>query len=394
MNMKDKLSKAYGVDTQHTGTVRPVNSRPENRSQPPASSPAASVSRGKGREGLIKAAETSERFIKSGVPGTEKAAKFLLLLGQEEAAGVIKHFKPDEIEKISREIARIDHIDTAEANEILMEFGWLAKSKGVALEGGSATAERMLVAAFGMDKAREMLRKAIPESHRPFQFLNDFDARQLLVLLKDESAQAMAMILPYLEPKLASQVIAELPNELRNDVVRRIARLEGMAPDIIERVEIVLRDKIARIGRSDTSARIDGAAVLAGILKHVGGGLEDSILSGIEEDNPDLSRDIRERLFTVDDIHRVADRDVQKGLKDCGEREIALLLKGKSQIFRDKILSNISQSKRTIVLEEYEIMGTVRRDEAEKATRTFLEFFKRRWEAGDLILEGDEDLLD
>ncbi|MFH2116008.1 MAG: FliG C-terminal domain-containing protein, partial [Spirochaetota bacterium] len=119
-----------------------------------------------------------------------------------------------------------------------------------------------------------------------------------------------------------------------------------------------------------------------------------SILSGIEEDNPELSRDIRERLFTADDIHRVGDRDVQKGLRDLGEREVALVLKGKSQTFRDKLLANVSQSKRTIILEEYEIMGTVRRDEVEKATRSFLDYFKRRWEAGDLVLEGDEDLID
>jgi flagellar motor switch protein FliG len=134
--------------------------------------------------------------------------------------------------------------------------------------------------------------------------------------------------------------------------------------------------------------------VLAGILKHVDGGLEDSILSGIEEENPDLSKDIRERLFTADDILRVPDRDMQKGLRDLSERDIALVLKGKSQAFRDKVLSNVSQGKRTMVLEEYDIMGTVRRDEAEKATKAFIAYYKRKWEDGDLVLDGDDDLID
>jgi flagellar motor switch protein FliG len=406
MNMKDRLAKAYGTsskpgeasapkrDTPRTdgdkglikaSMVSPV-SRPPQKGKQPGSAGA--------REGLIKAAEASERFIKTGVSGTEKAAKFLLLLGQEEAAKVIRHFKPAEIEKISREIAKIDRIDTVEANQILTEFGWLAKTQGASLEGGAEIAERMLAAAFGAEKAKEVLRKAVPESNRPFSFLNDFDPRQLIVLLKDESPQVMAMILPHLQPKLASSIISDLPKEARTDVVRRIARLDRMSPEILERVEAVLRDRIARIGRQDSGDQIDGASVLAGILKHVGGGLEDSILSGIEEDNPELSRDIRERLFTADDIHRVGDRDVQKGLRDLGERDIALVLKGKSQTFRDKLLANVSQSKKTIILEEYEIMGTVRRDEVEKATRSFLEYFKRRWEAGDLVLEGDEDLID
>jgi flagellar motor switch protein FliG len=408
MNMKDRLAKAYGTAPRPTEASATKKDAPgtdagngrTNASIPPVASAGKHPVKGRqpgttgSREGLIKAAEASERFIKTGVPGTEKAAKFLLLLGQEEAAKVIRHFKPAEIEKISREIAKIDRIETAEANQILTEFGWLAKTQGANLEGGAEIAERMLAAAFGAEKAKEVLRKAVPESNRPFVFLNDFDARQLIVLLKDESPQVMAMILPHLQPKLASSIISELPKEARTDVVRRIARLDRMAPDIIERVEAVLRDRIARIGRQESGDQIDGASVLAGILKHVGGGLEDSILSGIEEDNPELSRDIRERLFTADDIHRVGDRDVQKGLRDMSERDVALVLKGKSQTFRDKLLANVSQSKRTIILEEYEIMGTVRRDEVEKATRSFLEHFKRRWEAGDLVLEGDEDLID
>ncbi|MGD9938782.1 MAG: flagellar motor switch protein FliG [Clostridia bacterium] len=408
MNMKDRLAKAYGTASRPTEASAAKKDAPgtaaENSQAKASTLPGTSAGKHptKGRqpgntgsrEGLIKAAEASERFIKTGVSGTEKAAKFLLLLGQEEAAKVIRHFKPAEIEKISREIAKIDRIETAEANQILTEFGWLAKTQGANLEGGAEIAERMLAAAFGAEKAKEVLRKAVPESNQPFVFLNDFDARQLIVLLKDESPQVMAMILPHLQPKLASSIIAELPKEARTDVVRRIARLDRMAPDIIERVEAVLRDRIARIGRQESGDQIDGASVLAGILKHVGGGLEDSILSGIEEDNPELSRDIRERLFTADDIHRVGDRDVQKGLRDMSERDVALVLKGKSQTFRDKLLANVSQSKRTIILEEYEIMGTVRRDEVEKATRSFLEYFKRRWEAGDLVLEGDEDLID
>ncbi len=453
MNMKDKLAKAYGLgpkddkdaDTPsgpdrrgdraatRAGPAAPAASRRDAETRAPAkrsgSAPgdasrshgqSASASHGgagtprapsgqspsgrvppkpeaarpDGRAGLIRATEAADGLFKSGLPGMEKAAKFLLLLGREEAANVIRHLKPEEIENVSRAIAGIDRIETAEANRILTEFGWLARTQGASLEGGPEIAEAMLAAAFGTEKAREVIRKAVPGSRRPFAFLNDFDARQLLLLLKDESPQVMALILPWIEPKLASSVLEELPKAARTEVVKRIAGLDRMAPEVLERVETVLKDKLARVGRPEDSERIDGAAVLAGILKHVGGGLEGSILEGLEADDPELGRDIRERLFTVDDIHRVADRDVQKGLRDLSEREIALLLKGKSQAFRDKLLANVSQSKRTIVLEEYDIMGTVRRDEADKATRTFLEHFKRRWEDGDLVLEGDEDLVD
>lgn len=405
--MKDKLAKAYGLgskngtDPKDRAPARPAakpQPKPQVKPQPKQAAtsqarPAAKSAPGSAA-GLIRATEASERLFKSGLPGMEKAAKFLLLLGREEAANVIRHLKPEEIENVSRAIAGIDRIDTAEANEILTEFGWLAKTQGASLEGGPEIAELMLAAAFGADKAKEVLRRAVPGSRKPFAFLNEFNAHQLIVLLKDESPQVMALILPHIEPRLASSILEELPKPIRTEVVKRIARLERMAPEVTDRIETVLKDKLAKMGRPDEGERIDGAAVLAGILKHVGGGLEDSILEGLGEENPELSRDIRERLFTVDDIHRVADRDVQKGLRDMGERDMALLLKGKSQAFRDKLLANVSQSKRTIVLEEYDIMGTVRRDEADKATKSFLEYFKRRWENGDLVLEGDEDLVD
>jgi len=410
MDIKRRVGQAYGIISKDeapdapkpdagktTPTVRrPVAARAAG--VPPVKTPAprspTAQSKARPTAQVVRATATSESFIKTGASGIEKAAKFLLLLGQDEAANVIRHLKPAEIEKVSREIANIDRIDTTEANEILTEFGWLAKTQGANLEGGPEIAERMLQAAFGADKAKEVLRKAMPESIRPFAFLNDFDARQLMVLLKDESPQMLAMILTYIEPKLASGVLSELPTAIRADVIKRIARLDRASPDVIERIEVVLRDKAARIGRTDVGERIDGAAVLAGILKHIDGDLEDSILSGIDEDNPDLSRNIRERLFTIDDILRVPDRTMQKGLRELSEHDIALILKGKSQEFRDKVLANVSQGKRTMVLEEYDIMGTVRRDEAEKATRGFLEYYKRRWEAGELVLDGDDDLID
>ncbi|MBU0928599.1 MAG: flagellar motor switch protein FliG [Spirochaetes bacterium] len=398
MDIKRRLGQAYGVAGKDEAKEEqkpraPVAARPQGRPIGPRGEQAPKKAE-RSREPDARAVAASESYIKTGLPGIEKAAKFLLLLGRDEAANVIRHLKPAEIENVSREIARIDRIDTAEANEILTEFGWLAKTQGASLEGGPEIAESMLAAAFGAERAREVFLKAVPESRKPFEFLNDFEARQLMVLFKDESPQMIAMILPHIGPKLASGVISELPPAVRADVIQRIARLDRSAPDVIDRVEAVLRDKAARIGRADSGERIDGAAVLAGILKHVDGGLEDDILSGIEEDNPVLSKDIRERLFTADDILRVADRDMQKGLRDLSERDIALVLKGKSQAFRDKVLSNVSQGKRTMVLEEYDIMGTVRRDDADKATKSFIDAYKRKWEAGDLILEGDDDLID
>lgn len=401
MNMKDKLDKAYKA------------SPPDTRGEKPRPAPAARKvadrkkpsreSRGTGspatrpspdRPSTAQETDRTEALLKTGgVPGIEKAAKFLLLLGQEEAAKVIRHLKPDEIERVSRAIADIDRIDTIEANEILTEFGWLVKTKGAAIEGGAETAQRMLAAAFGDDKARELLRKAVPESAKPFQFLNDFDPRELVALLRNESPEVMSVLLPYLEPRLASSVIVNLPDPIRGEVVRRIARLEKVDPEVLRNMEEGVREKIRRLGHSATE-EVDGRSALANILRHVDSGLEESILSNLGEENPDLSDSIREKLFTLDDILRVPDREIQKRLRDLSEREIALVLKGKSAAFRDKIFQNVSQTRRIIMQEEYEILGAQRREDVERATRDFLVWFKKRWEDGELSLEGDEDLVD
>jgi len=404
MNMKDKLDKAYkvaspsdagkGVKSAAEG-ARKAGTPDHKKSAPLPNRSSLQDARATvlPRPSTNQERDKTEALLKTGVPGIEKAAKFLLLLGQEEAAKVIRHLKPDEIERVSRSIAAIDHIDTLEANEILTEFGWLVKTKGGSIEGGAEIAQSMLAAAFGDDKARELIRKAVPESAKPFQFLNDFDPKELVALMHNESPEVMSVLLPYLEPKLASSVIVNMPDAMRGEVVRRIARLEKVDPEVLRHMEEGVREKIRRLGHSATE-EVDGRSALANILRHVDSDLEESILSNLEEENQQLSDSIRERLFTLDDILRVPNRDVQKRLRDLSEREIALVLKGKSTAFRDKIFQNVSQTRRIIIQEEYEILGAQRREDVEGGTRDFLAWFKKRWEDGELSLEGDEDLVD
>ncbi|MCX7024129.1 MAG: flagellar motor switch protein FliG [Spirochaetes bacterium] len=416
MNIKDRLNRAYqtpskkgdengkgrdsaapeGEGSGRSGARRqgegPSTSRDRGKPDPGARRPARPDARA-AAAAHAREPEIAEGLLKSGLPGIQKAAKFLLLLGSEEAASVIRHLKPDEIEKVSREIAAIDRIDTVEANQILAEFGWLVKTRGGSVEGGFGTAEKMLVAAFGEERARDVLRKAVPGDSRPFQFLSVYDAKGISTLLKDESPQVLSVVLPYLDPKLAGEVIVNLPNAARSEVVKRIARLEKVDPEVLLRMEEGFREKIRKIGSVEVE-EVDGRSALAAILRHVDTSMEESLLDHIGEDNPELSDDIRERLFTVDDILRVEDRDMQKALKGMDERAVAMIMKGKSQAFRDKLLENVSQNRRIIIKEEYDILGAVRRDESERATREFMEIFKRKLDAGELNLHGDDELVD
>jgi flagellar motor switch protein FliG len=403
MNMRDRLDRAY------KGKKPPEEPKESGRQATPGQAmPAPGVATGlrpvkpalKGGSPIAAAPDISaaelkaEGFLKTGGDsGISKAARFLLLLGTDEAAKVLSHLSPTEIDQVSREILSVKTIDSIEANEILAEFGWLVKTKGYAIEGGPEIAEKMLTAAFGAERARELLRKASPGSLRPFRFLDDFEPRELQVILKDESPQIFAVILPWIEPKRASGLLERLPEELRIEIVKRIARIDKVSPEIIRRIEETLKDRIRKIGTVATE-EVDGRAALANILRHVDPRLEERVLEALDDESPEMSRDVRERLFTLDDVIRVPSRDLQKALRDFQDRDIALVLKGRDEAFREKLLSNVSQNRRTLILDEYAILGAVRREDADEAAREFLAWLKHAWDAGELRLEGADELVE
>lgn len=396
MKIKDRLAQAYGSKKQHVPEENQAH-QIQNTQQTQESAPLGtdtknpSPKKESGKDGLIKATEASRNFIKTGLKGTEKAAKFLLLIGQEEAAKVIKHLKAKEIEAITKEIASIDRIDTEEANSILLEFGWLAKNNAHLLHGGETIAEQMLASAFGETKAKELLRKAVPGAVKPFAFLEDFTAEQIQLLLKNESSQVFALILPFLDPKKASQLLTLLEPRLRTDIVKRIANMQKTDQEVIRRVEEALKERLRSFENQETPEEIDGAAILATILKHGNAELENTILNELEFSHPDITETIKNQLFTLDDLHKVPNRELQKCLRNWNEKDIAILLKGKSDAFKELLLSNISQSKRTIVMEEYDILGAVRKDDVNKKTQEFLNYFKLKIERGELALDDNDD---
>lgn len=397
MDMKDRLNRAYKQDKPSDDKQGFTKSKVAPAQEKPSATTRSTDKSKKAIQEMAKSIPFNEEaLLKSdlGDKGSRKVAKFLLLLGAEQAANVLKHMKTSEIELISREIATIKKIDSEEARIILSEFGWLARTGGFTLEGGPDTAKDMLVSAFGEEKGAAMFKKAMPGHTKPFGFLKDLDPAQIVLLLKEESSHVMAIMLPYLEPKLASEVISRLNPELQKDVVRRIASLDKVSPEVIASIETAIIHKMENAGPKEELNEVNGTSVLANILRFMDSDTEESILDTLESHNPVMSQAIRDKLFTIDDILRVGSKDMQKALREFTEKDIALLIKGKSPVFREKLLACVSQNRKVLVLDEYQIMGAVRRDEVDSITREFLAYFKALYEAGKLVLEGDDDLVD
>lgn len=318
-----------------------------------------------------------------------RVAKFLLLIGIDEAAKIIPHLSSEQTEKIIPEIASIRSVDPDEANVILAEFENLVQRSRE--DGGVTTAKAILVKAFGQERAEQMIEKSVPFSKgKPFEYMQEMEGERVFFLLKEESSAVQALVLSQLKPKVAADVINKMELEAKTEVVRRLANLKKIDPEVLRRVDQAMSEKV-KTANTSKSDSIDGRGALADILKKMSPDSEKNILSMLSDTDPDLGVDLRQRLFTVDDVLNCDDRVMQEKLHQMSETEIAYLVAGKSQDFRDKIFKNISKGRGDIVLEEEQIRKPMQKKDCETVTAEFFSYLRRKWESGELRIIGRDD---
>lgn len=318
-----------------------------------------------------------------------RVAKFLLLIGEDEAAKILPHLSETQIEKIIPEIASIRTVSKEEAAVILEEFnGLLNKARE---EGGLDTAREMLEKAYGKKRADELIKKAMPlEGKVPFNYLKDADNERVYLLIKDENPGVQSMVLSHLEPKKAAKIINLMTDEEKKEVVMRLAKMEPVSPDVLRRVDQAMHEKSLN-QTVEKAENIDGRNALAQILKKMDVGAENDILSYLSEDDPDLGQDLRSRLFTMDDVVKADDRFVQEKLREMSEVDIAYLIASKPDDFREKILSNISAGRRAEVRAQEDILKPMRRSDCKRITSEFFSKLRRAFEEGHLIIQDRND---
>jgi len=318
-----------------------------------------------------------------------RVAKFLLLIGEDEAAKILPHLSEKQIEKIIPEIASIRSVDDTEAAVILEEFHTLLEN--AKKSGGPETAREMLTKAYGSERAEQMLKKAMPEqSKKPFEYLDEADTEKITMLLKDENVGVKSLVLSHLLPQKAADVINKMNEEDRKEVVLRLAKMEPISPEILKRVDHAMKEKSDSF-KTEKAENIDGRNALAQILKKMDSGAESDILKSLSAEDPDLGQDLKQRLFTMEDVIAAEDRFVQEELRDFTDEEIAHLIAAKKDDFRDKILDNLSQSRRREVLEQEDILKPMRRSDCEQITSRFVGILRRAYEDGELIIKGRND---
>lgn len=318
-----------------------------------------------------------------------RVAKFLLIIGVDEAAKILPHLTEEQTEKIIPEIASIRSVSPEETRQILEEFETLLKN---AREGGGIdTAREILKKAYGEKKAKELIDKSVPfPLEKPFEYLNDIDNERINLLLKEESVQVKALILSHLNPKKAASVINLMDSKEKSEVAFRLLKLEPVSPEVIKNLDEVLHKKVL-LQNSQRTNSLDGKKILAEILKKMSFSTENSILSKISTEEPSLANDLRERLFTVDDVVNSDDRFVQETLMMYSNYEIACLVYKREEKFTKKIFQCISQGRVSQVQEELNINQTFLKSECDKIYSKFLNTLRNAFEEGKLFIKNRTD---
>lgn len=325
-------------------------------------------------------------------PGRTEIAKYLILIGPEEATKVLKHLGEAEVEALAREISSIEKIDPAEGKIILDRFQGLVRTgtSGTGT-GGTEVAKGILKAAFGEERGNELFLKAIPQEQKPFfSFLQDLDPVQVQAVLRPETAAIKSIVLAYLPPATAAAIIKACGSTEQKDIIVRMATMKRIDKDVLARIETALKERV-RDAAKVVNDEIDGRASLANIMRFLDPQLEQGLLDELTIKSPDLAQEIRDRLFTVDTILLIDDRDFQKVLAALEDKWIAMLLKGKSEDIRQKFLKNVSDSRSRLIAEEFDVLGPQLRRDVDQATRDFISTLKAMEAEGTIRVRREED---
>lgn len=329
------------------------------------------------------------------ISGKRKAAILLLSLGPERAAKVLRNMDESEIEELTLELANIGKISDEERREVLKEFGELVKAKNFIAEGGVAYAKEILEKALGPDKALEIIDRLTSNLQvKPFEFIKKADPVQLANMLQNEHPQTIALVVCYLDPKTASAIIRALPENLRPEVVKRIALLDRATPEIVREVERILERKVSAFATAQFS-QVGGLETVVNIMNTIDRATEREILEKLAAQDPELAEEIRKHLFVFEDIVKLDDRSIQIILREVDTRDLAVALKGAADELKEKIFKNMSKRAATLLKDELDYMGPVRVKDVEAAQQKIVEVIRRLEEAGEIVISrgGGEELI-
>ncbi len=328
----------------------------------------------------------------AGLTPQQKAAAVVISLGAERASKIYKYLSEDDLEVLTLEIAKLNHVTSDQTESAMDDFYKLCLTQKVITEGGVDYAKTVLEKAFGPQTATTLLERVTRNlKTRAFEFIRKTDSKNLFAIIQHERPQTIALILSYAKAEQASEIITELPKDKQVRVVECIARMDSASPETIKIVENILEKKFASVLSLDF-AQVGGVDYIAEVMNNIDRSNEKYIFDELSKKDIKLADEIRNKMFVFEDIIMLDDRGVQEFLREVETQDIVYALKGSTQEVSNIIFSNMSSRMAETVKSELEFTYNVRLKDVEEAQQKIVGVIRRLEEEGRLVINkvGEE----
>ncbi len=322
--------------------------------------------------------------------GMRKAAMLLILLGEQSGGDLVKQLTEDEVHLVGREVARIEAITSEQAEALLEEFYQMTIAHDFVLRGGLDFAKKMLMTAFGPETAKKLidrLTKALGTDFASLDLLQKADPQQLAKFIHNEHPQTIALVLSHLNASQAASLLVSLPAEMRADVALRMANLDQISPEIVNKIATVIGQKLQALGEFSRES-YGGVRAVSEVFNRLDSGTSKEILDVIENHNPNLVETIRQLMFVFEDLQAIDVNQLKEVLGRVERKSLTLALKGTSDALKDHFFSTMSGRAVEMLKEDIEALGPVRIRDVEGAQQQIIATIRQLEAEGVISLKG------
>jgi flagellar motor switch protein FliG len=324
------------------------------------------------------------------IPGIRKAAILMIMIGQEASSTIFRSLDEEEVQKISREIARVQTLTPEEAEGVLEEFYQMSVAHDYVIKGGVDYARKVLENAFGPEQARRIfdrLMKTLTSETVSFDALQKTDPQQLAKFIHSEHPQTIALILSHLNPPQAAGLLSSLPANMRSDVTLRMASLDQISPEIISKIAVVIGTKLKSLGEISRES-YGGVNAVAEMINRLDSNSGREILEFIEKANPALGETIRHLMFVFEDLMLLDVNAVKELLGKVDRKILTIALKGTSDQMKNHMLEGMSQRGAEMMREDMEALGPIKIKEVEASQQQIIAVVRQLESDGVISLKG------
>lgn len=319
---------------------------------------------------------------------TQRAAVLMLLLGEDLASNIISYLDPKEVQELGAAMVSVADLSQEAVNAVLDQFVNMLKKQTSLSLGTNDYVETVLKRALGPDKASSVLSRIMPNrASRGLEILQWMDARAIAEMIRGEHPQVTAIILSVLESEVAADVLAYLPEEIRPEVVQRVATLDTVQPSAMEELETIMKAQFSN-NASSSSSSFGGVTAAAKIMNFTKVELESTIMQGVGQIDEELALRIQDNMFSFDNLAGVDNRGIQALMRAVEPDMLMVALKGATEGVRTKFLDNMSSRARGMFVDDMESKGPLRMTEVEDAQKKVMRKARALSEKGELILSS------